>query len=232
MWVALQARLEPQRPFEIQVVRGLVEEEHVGFGEERGGKRHAHAPASGEFRHRPGKVGHREAEAGQDLAGAGRSPVSIDLDQARVDLAHALGRGGLEFPVQGLALEVGRQDRVDETDRSRRVLLIDGAHLGRLRQVNETGIRLERAEDDLEEGGFADAVAADEPDLRSRRNRHAGLREEAPPPGIEGEIFDLEHAGDRLKREAAPLRITDGAEIYRSAAINARFRAASLARIP
>ena len=42
--VALQEVLQPQRRFEIQVVGGLVEQQHVGRGKEQGGQRDAHLP--------------------------------------------------------------------------------------------------------------------------------------------------------------------------------------------
>ena len=44
--------LQPERAFEIEIVGRLVEQQQVGLGEQRGGERHAHAPAAGEFRAR------------------------------------------------------------------------------------------------------------------------------------------------------------------------------------
>ena len=79
--IFLQPRLEPERAFEVEIVGRLVEQQQVGLGEQGRGQRHAHAPAAGELRHRPGQVGVGEAEAAQDFGGARRRPVGVDLDQ-------------------------------------------------------------------------------------------------------------------------------------------------------
>ena len=68
----LQPRLEPERAFEVEIVGRFVEQQQVGLGEQRGRQRHPHPPAAGELRHRPGQVRRREAQAAQDLGGAGR----------------------------------------------------------------------------------------------------------------------------------------------------------------
>ena len=51
----------------------------------------------------------------------------------------------------------------------------------------------ELAEDQLEQGRLADAVAADQPDLGARRQADGGVVEEAAAPGVEGQVVDLEH---------------------------------------
>ena len=38
--------LEPQRAFQIEIVGRLVQQQKVRRGKQRGGKRHAHAPAA------------------------------------------------------------------------------------------------------------------------------------------------------------------------------------------
>ena len=50
------------------------------------------------------------------------------------------------------------------------------------------------AQDQLEQGRFADAVAADQADLGVGRHQHAGVVEEAPSPCVEDEVIDLQHA--------------------------------------
>ncbi len=49
--------------------------------------------------------------------------------------------------------------------------------------------------DQLEQGRFADAVAADQADLGAGRDRDAGAVEKAAAPGVENEIVDPKHAG-------------------------------------
>ncbi len=61
--IFLQPRFEPQRALEIEVIGRLVEQENIGLGEQGRGQRHAHAPAAGEFRHRPREIVVGKAEA-------------------------------------------------------------------------------------------------------------------------------------------------------------------------
>ncbi len=44
--IALQEVLEPQRRFKVEVVRRLVEQQHVGRREQQGSQRDAHLPAA------------------------------------------------------------------------------------------------------------------------------------------------------------------------------------------
>jgi hypothetical protein len=53
------------------------------------------------------------------------------------------------------------------------------------------------AEDQLEQGRFADAVAAHQPDLGAGRQADGGVLEEFAAPGIEGQVGDLEHGGEK-----------------------------------
>ena len=112
--IFLQPRLEPERALEIEVVGRLVEQQHVGLREQGGRQRHPHAPAAGEFRHRTREIGGGEAEAGEDFGRARGRAIGVDLDQPGVDLAHALGLGGLQLGVQRLPLHVGGQNRVEQ----------------------------------------------------------------------------------------------------------------------
>ena len=50
--VAGNVIFEPERPFEVEIIGRLVEQEQVGLREERCRERHPHAPAAGEFRAR------------------------------------------------------------------------------------------------------------------------------------------------------------------------------------
>ena len=84
--------LQPQRGFQVEVVGRFVEQQQVGGGEQRGGERHAHAPAAGEFLDRAGLRGLVEAEAGEDGGGAGRGGIGADRAQAFVDLGEPDGR--------------------------------------------------------------------------------------------------------------------------------------------
>ena len=73
------------------------------------------------------------------------------------------------------------------------MLLIDRADFCRLRQQDIALLRGKLADDQLEQGRFADPVAADQADLGAVRNRDARPIEEAAAPGVENEIVDLQH---------------------------------------
>src|SRR5262249_8736315 len=61
--IALEIIFEPERAFEIEIVRRLVQEEKVGRREQDSGKGHAHAPPAGEFAARTRLLLGGEAEA-------------------------------------------------------------------------------------------------------------------------------------------------------------------------
>ena len=194
MRIFLQPRLEPQRAFEIEIVGRLVEQQQIGLGEQGGGERDAHAPAAGEFRHGPGKVLRGEAEPVQDFRRPRRRPVGIDGVELLIDFGHFFGFGGLQLRGQFLPQRVGGEDGVDQRHRRRRMLLIDRADPGALGQQNFAAERNQFAGDELEQGRFADAVAADQADLAAGRNGDARLVEEPAAPGVENKIVDLQHA--------------------------------------
>ena len=112
--ILAQPRLEPHRAFEVEIVGRLVQKQQVRLGEQGGGQCHPHAPAAGELGHWAREVLGREAEPGQDLAGAGGGAVGVDLGQAVVDLGDPLGRCGLQLGIERVALRVGGQDGVEQ----------------------------------------------------------------------------------------------------------------------
>ena len=191
--VFLQPRLQPQGAFQIEVVGRFVQQQHVRFGEQGGGQGHAHPPTARELRHRPGLVLLIEAQADQDFGGAGGRGVGVDLDQARPDLAHLLRFRRLQPTQQGVALDVGLQNGVDDADGGGRVFLIDGADPCGLGQADLVAIGVQFAQDQLEQRGFADAVAPHQTDLGAGRQADGGVDEEFAAPGVEGQVGDLEH---------------------------------------
>ena len=191
--VFLQPRFQPKGAFQIEVVGGLVQQQHVRLGEQGGGQGHPHTPAAGKLRHRPRQVVVGETQAGEDFGGAGGGAVGVDLDQAGVDFAKVLGVGGLKPAHKVVALHVGGEDGVQQADRGGRMLLVHRGHLGGLGQGDVAAAGDQLALDQLEQGGLADAVAPHQPDLGARRNGHGGLVEEAPAPGGELKLVDLQH---------------------------------------
>ena len=74
-----------KRGFEVQMVGRLVEQQQVRVGEQRGGERHAHAPAAGKLLHRL-LLRHRvETEARENCGGPRGGGLGVDGDQPVVD---------------------------------------------------------------------------------------------------------------------------------------------------
>ena len=88
--IGAQVALEPHRAFEVEVVGRLVEQQDLRLEEQHGGERNAHAPAA---RQRAARALLRclvEAEAGEDLRGARRRGVRVDVGEPLVDLGDAM----------------------------------------------------------------------------------------------------------------------------------------------
>ena len=62
-----------------------------------------------------------------------------------------------------------------------------------LRQADVAAVGRELAQDQLEQRRFADAIAPDQADLGAGRHGDAGVVEEAPSPGVENKVVDLQH---------------------------------------
>jgi hypothetical protein len=157
---------QPERAFEVEVVRGLVEEEEVGLGEEDGGQGHAHPPAAREVGAGLARLLVGEAQALEDGGGARLAGPGVDVGEAGLDLGDAVGvLGGVGFAEQGLALGVGCEDGVQEGDVVAGNLLRDAADAGAAGDLDGAGVERELAADEAEERGLAGAVAAHEADL-------------------------------------------------------------------
>src|SRR3546814_19318337 len=70
--IAFEDILEPHHRFEIEVVRRLVEQQHIGLREEEGGERHAHPQAPREAVERLFLHSHDETYPPPAARGAGR----------------------------------------------------------------------------------------------------------------------------------------------------------------
>ena len=198
--IFLQARFQPQRAFEVEIVGRLVEQQQIGFGEQRGGQRHPHAPAAGELRHRAVEIGVGEAKAGEDFGSARRRTVGVDGVELVINLRHLFGRGGFERGVECFAPRVGGEDRVDQRDRRRRVFLID-----RTDRAPIFGSRISPPSGTRSPRIILNSVDLPTP-LRPTRPTlvPAGIAtlaevEETPAPGVKNEILDPKHGAGRPK---------------------------------
>ncbi len=140
--IVRQMIFQPQRAFEVEIVGGFVQQQQVRRREQRGGERHAHAPAAGEFRTGPGLIGGRKAEPAQDRGGAGRRGVGVDVDQPGLDFSDPVRIvGGLGFLQQRVALQIGLQHHVDEAFRAVGRFLREAADAPARRQGNAAGFQ-------------------------------------------------------------------------------------------
>ena len=198
-----QPRFQPQRALQVEVVGRLVEQQQVGRGEQRGGQRHPHPPAAGKLGHRAAEVGVGEPQAGQDFGRAARRPVGVDLDQAVVDVAQLFRLGGIETGQQRRAFHIGREHGFEQGNRGRRMFLVHRADSRGLRQADVARTMAQLAQDQFEERRFSHAVAADKADLRILGQGDGGLVEEPAAPGVENEVFDLQHRSSNWARTSA-----------------------------
>ncbi len=176
--------LEPLEPVEVEVVRRLVEEQHVEAGEQDHRERHAGRLPARECRRRPVERD-REAELGRDRAGPRVEIAAAERDEAvqgaRVSIVRVLaggqGRRGL------LELALGRRDAGPACERLEQRLAL--AALVLLRQVargqrerrprDAAGVGHVQPGEKPEQGRLADPVRADdaEPPLGRDRERDA-----------------------------------------------------------
>ena len=193
--IVVEVVFEPVAGLEVEVVGGLVEEEERRFLEEEFRQRDAHLPAAGELFGLALPVFFGKAEAaedGADLCVEGVDVVNVELVG---DVGVALGGGGVLFGFwvgggEGMGEVFGFAFESVEVVEDGEALGKDGfAAEGEavLREVAEghafdTGelavVEGLDAGEDLEEGGFAGAVAADEASALVRRDEPVGVFEE------------------------------------------------------
>ena len=140
-------RFQPKRAFKVEIVGRLVEQQQVGFREQRRRQRHAHAPAAGKFRHRAVEIGIGKAKPAEDFRRARRRAIGIDRVQPLIDVRKLFGLGCLQCGIQRFAPGIGGQNRVEQAYRRGRMLLIDRSDPGGLRQQDLAALRNKIAED-------------------------------------------------------------------------------------
>jgi hypothetical protein len=182
--VAGQVVLEPEQGFEVEVIGRFVEQQERGLADEQAGEVRAHDPAAGERLGELLVVGLAEAEAGEDLLRAWLKgivdiPVVVVL---RLELAAAGGN------LQDCLIA------------DRGALLRKEAEVRPAFPLDQAFVRLVFAEDDVEEGGLARAVGADESEPVRPRNIQRDLREQGAGPVGLGKIGNRQHRkGDKVR---------------------------------
>ena len=211
--VAPQPAFQPDHRIEVEVVRGLVEQEEVRGGDEGAGERGAHPPAPGEGVQTPRPVVRREAEPAQDAARGGFRGVAVDGFQ--IGVRRRLGRG---VPARAGIREPGADRRdariagdhvVDEGDVAARRFLGHRRHRDAGGQLDFAPIRLQLAEQQREEAGLAGAVRPHHPDLPPAPDRQVRVPEHPRPAAAQLDAVEPDHgmrsAGKMIQAPAASL---------------------------
>ena len=196
---------QPERAFEVEIVRRLVEQQQPRLREQHRGQCHAHPPAARKRRARTRLCRRIEAQPVQDHRGAGRGGMRVDIDKAGLDLGDPVRVGGvLGLVEQCRALDICGQHHFEEGLRSAGGLLGDGADLQALADGDAAALRRRFTTDHAEKGGLPRAIARDKTDSRAGLDRDSGLVEQRPRPEPVGKIVDVQHAG--LVAKAGPVR--------------------------
>ena len=175
--VTRQVILEPEQRLEIEVVGRLVEDKQGGLGDEQAGEMGAHDPATGERLGELVGVTLLEAEAGEDLFGVGlEGPVDVPVVVVLRDQLFATG-GDLE---DGFVADGG-------------AFLREKAEVGAAFPLDGTGVLGLLAEDQVEQGGFARAIGADEAVAVGARDEERHVVEEFTRAVGLGNIGDGKH---------------------------------------
>ena len=200
--VLQQPLLQPQHRIEVEVVGGLVEQQHVGRRHQRARQVQAHAPAARERGHRALLDLGREPQAVQQLPRARGAVVAAHFLQPVVRLGHRLPvlvGEGVGFGLQGLVHDgVAGQHEVDGRVRQRGHFLGDAGDAQARGQVQVATVGFHLAAHGGEQGRFAGAVAADHAHPPTGVQGHVDIGQQQAFAPAEGEIAKGNHGRRRL----------------------------------
>jgi hypothetical protein len=168
-----QPGLEPRNGIDVEVVGGLVEDEHVGLGDERARQQHATAPPTGE---RIDRDVARQAQAIEDHLDALLDPPAIALVELVLQAAEAFQRGRrrvVGHVVRGVMVggdhlaqraEAFGDDVEDRLVGGKRDVLLETRHDDARLPPEGAAVRRQRTGDDFQQRRLAGAVATDDGD--------------------------------------------------------------------
>ncbi len=164
--------LQPHHRRDVEVVGRLVEQQHVGLGEQRLGEQHAHLQRAVDVPQVLVVDLGRHAEVGEDLGGVALLRVAVELLELLLELAQARAVGVREVGLGGERGHLGLQlpdHRVAHHHHvehahvvAARDVLLEPAHALAGLEEDLPGGLLQLAGEDLEEGRLAGAVRADQ----------------------------------------------------------------------
>jgi len=200
--VLQQPLFQPEHRVQIQMVGRLIEQQQIAGHHQRARQVQAHAPAAGERGHRP-RVGlGREAQAVQQLAGAGFGVVGADLGHLLVRGGHRLpvfARGGIGLFAHdrghlGVALQHELQRRVGQ----RRGFLGHAGDADLAGQVDIALVGLQLALHGGKQAGLAGTVAADHANAVPRVQGQVDIGQQQPLATAQGEVTKGNHLGGSI----------------------------------
>ena len=194
--IVRQMIFEPQRALEVEIVGRLVQQQQVGRREQRRGERNAHPPAAGKFLASARLIRGRKSEAAEDRSGAGGRRMGVDVDQPGLDIRDPVRIvGGVGFPQQRIALEVGLEHDLDQAFRPVRGFLGEAADAPARRDRDGTAFDRQFAADRRKQRRFADPVAADEADAGARHDLRGAMIDQKPSGDADRYFGDVKACG-------------------------------------
>ena len=129
--IDLQKGLEPDGAFEVEIVGGFVQKQHIGLTKQRSRQCHAHAPAAGEGRAGAVHLCVGKAEASKNRGSAGGGSVRVDVGQSHLNFGNAVGVScSFCFLQKLVAFDVACQNGVEQALGAARCFLRHGADAG------------------------------------------------------------------------------------------------------
>jgi hypothetical protein len=187
--------LEPQHGIEVEVVRGLVEQQEVGARLQRLREVEAHAPSAGEARNRIAVPRLRETEPGQQRRRPRPRAVAADHLVAVMQLGkrRAFRLRGCQPRFDFAQLDVAVEDVVDRAALDGRRLLRDVRDGPRGGEIDAARVRQELAADGREQARLAAAVGADQADLVPRVHAEVRALEQPPRAAAQRQVRNAQH---------------------------------------
>ena len=205
-----QELLQPEDRIDVQVVRGLVQEEDVRIAEERLGHEDADLFAVGQVLHERSVLCRGDPQLAQQLGGLGFGVPAVQVGERGLQLtgAHAIGLAEVWLRIERVLLHHQRvQDLVAHDDRRQGRHLVEGEvilgkHAEPLVRLDAHGAggRLDLARQALQERRLSGAVGADEPIAIAGRELDVHLFEQGLAAERDGEVLNGDHAGRGVLR--------------------------------